>query len=58
MVLLDTPVVKVFTSPSTLLEKPCTPVTIDAARADPGRLTRPPEVPGELAGAAGRKPGS
>ena len=38
MVLLETPEVKVFTSPSTWLEKPCTPVTTEATRADPGRL--------------------
>jgi hypothetical protein len=59
-----TPEVKVFTSPSTLLEKPCTPVTTEAAKAAPGMLTDdfPPE---ERLGAAvfealavGWKPGS
>jgi hypothetical protein len=45
---LVTPEVNDFTSPSTLLEKPCTPVTTDAAKAEPGRLTgdRPPPEDG------------
>jgi hypothetical protein len=45
LVRLVTPEVKDFTSPRTLLEKPWTPVTTEAAKAEPGRLTgdRPPE---------------
>ena len=39
-----TPEVKDFTSPSTLLEKPWTPVTTDAAKAAPGRLELPLEA--------------
>ena len=40
-----TPEVKDFTSPRTLLEKPWTPVTTEAAKAAPGTLAdeRPPE---------------
>ena len=47
LVLLVTPEVKVFISPSTLLENPCTPPTTEAAKAEPGMLTgerEPPEV--------------
>lgn len=45
LVRLVTPEVKDLTSPSTRLEKPWTPVTTEAAKAEPGRLTddRPPE---------------
>jgi hypothetical protein len=38
LVLLVTPEVNAFRSPSTLLEKPCTPVTTEAANAEPGML--------------------
>jgi hypothetical protein len=41
-----TPEVKFPTSPRILAEKFCTPVTTEAAIAEPGRLTRPPEEPG------------
>src|SRR5271157_2121046 len=57
--------VKVFTLPSTWLEKPCTLVTMEAATAAPGREAGEPERPpgadtaGPTAGAAaGRKVGS
>jgi hypothetical protein len=39
LVRVVTPEVKDFTSPSTLLEKPWTPVTTDAAKDAPGTLT-------------------
>jgi hypothetical protein len=41
LVRLVTPEVKDFTSPNTLLENPWTPVTTEAAKAEPGRLTEP-----------------
>ena len=46
MVRLVTPEVKDFKSPRTRLEKLWTPVTTEAAKAEPGRLTddRPPEA--------------
>jgi hypothetical protein len=41
LVALVTLLVKVFRSPITLLEKVCTPVTIEAAKSAPGREARP-----------------
>jgi hypothetical protein len=49
LVLLVMPEVKAPTSPSTRLEKPCTPVTTEAAKVAPGMLV--PECP-PMAGAA------
>ena len=48
LVRLVTPEVKDFTSPSTLPEKPWTPPTTEAAKAEPGMLTgeRPPPEDG------------
>jgi hypothetical protein len=46
LVRLVTPEVKDFTSPRTLLEKPWTPVTTEAANVAPGRLVRPAEEDG------------
>ena len=63
--MLVTPEVKAFMSPNTLLEKPCTPLTIEAAMAAPGReaaeVDRPPGVDSdgtEAVEAVGRKVGS
>jgi hypothetical protein len=45
-----TPLVKEFTFPITLLDMCCMPVTIEAAKAEPGNPPpRPPEVDGMLA---------
>ena len=47
LVLRVTPEVKVLKLPSTLLEKPWTPPTTEAAKAEPGMLTGerlPPDV--------------
>ena len=46
LVRLVMPEVKLFTSPSTRLEKPCTLPTTEAAKAEPGMLTFPPDDPG------------
>jgi hypothetical protein len=65
LVRLVTPEVKDFTSPSTLPEKPWTPPTTEAAKAEPGMLTGerlPPEVGMEAEATepveTGWKPGS
>jgi hypothetical protein len=63
LVALVTRLVKVLRLPITLLEKVCTPVTIEAAMSAPGRVTRPPwlvgaAVRGAEPSEAGRKVGS